>query len=557
MKISYNAKQGKFIARCSAGENALIEQMPDRRWRRASRTWGFAALRRNIQYMKDNLNIQNIYTEEAWAIFVEKVQMLDKPVPIGKFPSWYKFKNIPMAHQQKGLDKWYNLDYAAILFEQGLGKTFTSINLVSAWRMDNQIRGVVVICPTSIKMVWADELAKHCPIQYDTHTLVSGKYKQAQHFIDFGYDFPWLMVGIEGLSQGKAYDYVLDFAAKNRCAVIIDESSGIKTPNKIRTDKCVKLGLMVPKRIIMSGTSLTQGVEDFYTQYKFLDPNILGYDSFYSYRAQYCNTYQMELPNSGRTVTKISSYKNEGELVASVMHCTERVTKKEAVDLPEKVFTARYVTMTKKQKQIYEDMKEELVYDAGDDDLYEVDTVLEQRLRLQQITGGHYPWDDGEKVVATPIDGPNPKINELISVLDETQDKCLVWCQFRPEIELVKVALTKAGIKFVEFHGGIKEDEKRESKERFMEDPSIKVFLCTRAASRGLTLTVASTAIYYSQGYSLEDRLQSQDRIHRIGQKNQCTYIDLLCNRTVDVEIMQKLAIKSDTVDMVYSLMKD
>ncbi len=359
-----------------------------------------------------------------------------------------------------------------IFFEQGLGKTFTSINLVSAWRMTNNVDSVVVICPSSIKLVWQEELDKHCPIPTQRHVLVAGKYKAADKFIEEREDFQWLMVGVEGLSQGKAIDYVKRFMLGRRCAVIIDESSRIKTPNKARTDRCIELGKMAKKRIILSGTSITQGVEDLYTQYKFLNPEILGYDSFYSFRAQYCNTMQMEVGHN-RYVTKIVGYKNEDELIKTIGPFTARVEKADVLDLPPKVFTNRYVVMNPTQRKMYRDMKDELFAEINGLE-YEVTTVLEQMLRLQQITGGHYPHDNGEQVVPKPIPGKNPKIEELMAVLDEISGKAIIWCQFRSEIELVSKALQKANIGHVEFHGGRTEDEKREADSEPRKDPAPK-----------------------------------------------------------------------------------
>lgn len=556
MIINYDQKTNKFLIQANFDENSIVMGMPDRRFRKGSRVWAAPALKRNIQYMAARMNNKSMYSPEAWAVYSGKRKEYEQP-PMGEqqFPVWYDFKNSPMEHQDQALKKFFPLNEAAIFFEQGLGKTFTSINLVSAWRMTNNIDSVVVICPSSIKLVWQEELDKHCPIPTQRHVLVAGKYKAADRFIEEREDFQWLMVGIEGLSQGKAIEYVKRFMLGRRCAIIIDESSRIKTPNKTRTDRCIDLGKMAKKRIILSGTSITQGVEDLYTQYKFLNPEILGYDSFYSFRAQYCITTQIEV-GMDRSVTKIIGYKNEDELIKTVGPYTVRVEKDDVLDLPPKVFTNRYVEMNPTQKKLYRDMKDELFAEI-DGTEYEVTTVLEQMLRLQQITGGHYPHDDGEKVIPTPIPGKNPKIEELMTVLDEISGKAIVWCQFRSEIELVAKALQKAGIHFMEFHGGCTEEEKGLAVQSLRHDPKCKVFLATRAAAYGLTLTEASTAIYFSQGYSLEEYAQSQDRIHRIGQNDHCNYIHLVCDKTVDTKIIKALEGKKNVADLIYSLVKE
>ena len=557
MIINYDQKTNKFLIQCDYNENSIVMGLPDRRYRKASRVWAAPALKRNIQYMAARINNKSMYSPEAWAVYSGKRKEYEQPIRPAEtqFPSWYDFKNAPMAHQDQALKKFFPLNEAAILFEQGLGKTFTSINLVAAWRMTNNIDSVVVICPSSIKLVWQEELDKHCPIPTQRHVLMAGKYKAAEKFIEERDDFQWLMVGVEGLSQGKAIDYVKKFMLGRRCAIIIDESSRIKTPNKTRTDRCVDLGKEAKKRIILSGTAITQGVEDIYTQYKFLNPEILGYDSFYSFRAQYCITTQIDV-GQDRSVTKIIGYQNEDELIETVGPYTMRVEKADALDLPPKTFTNRVVEMNPTQKKMYRDMKDEL-FNEIDGTEYEVTTVLEQMLRLQQITGGHYPHDDGEKVIPTPIPGKNPKVEELMNLMDEISGKLIIWCQFRSEIEMVAQALKKAKIQTVQFHGGCDEMEKHFVVHDFRHNKDTKVFLATRAAAYGITLTEASTAVYFSQGYSLEEYAQSQDRIHRIGQDDHCNYIHLVCNKTVDTKIIKALEGKKNLSDLIYSLVKE
>lgn len=423
------------------------------------------------------------------------------------------------------------------------------------WRMMDKIDAAVVVCPSSIKLVWEGELEEHCPIPTQAHALMAGKYKKVDAFLEEKNDFPWLVIGIEALSQGNAWKILEKYLLTRRCVFIIDESSRIKTPNKVRTDRCIELGRLAPKRLLLSGTSVTQGIEDLYTQYKFLDPQIIGFDSYYTFRANYCVLMSMEVaPN--RTVQKIIGYQNEDELIKSIKPYTSRVDKADALDLPEKVFQQRIIEMNPTQKKMYQDMKHELFIDteAGE---YEVSTMLEQLLRLQQITGGFYPFDDEEKVTPKPIPGKNPKITELMELLDEIPGKVVIWCQFRCEIDLIAQNLARAEIPCVQFHGGCDDLEKKFAVKNFREDPKTRVFLASRAAAYGLTLVEASTSIYYSQSYSLEEYSQSQDRIHRIGQKDSCNYIHLVANKTVDKQVITALQNKQSLATLVYDSMKD
>ena len=312
---------------------------------------------------------------------------------------------------------------------------------------------------------------------------------------------------------------------------------------------------MAKKRIILSGTSITEGIENWYAQFKFLDPNILGYNSFYPFRDHFCITMSMEVAHN-RFQTKIIGYKNQEELLGLVAPVAMRVEKKDALDLPEKVFMNRYVTMSKEQARAYKMMKEEFVSMARGSE-YEVTTVLEQMMRLQQITGGFHPYDDSKAVSVEPIGKKNPKIEETLELLSEIDGKVIIWCQFKPEIDAVRRALDDAGISNVEFSGSCEDIEKEFAVDRFQNHDDVRVMVASRAAAYGLTLTSASYAIYFSQGYSYEQYAQSQDRIHRIGQTNHCTYIHLLCQGTVDEKVMDALALKQTTAEGIYTGLKE
>ena len=187
MIINYEARTNKFLIKCNYDENNIVVGLPDRRFRKGSMVWAAPALKRNIQYMDSHMNNPQMYSKEALKVFNEKrVEFKKKPQGENKFPAWFDFKNVPMAHQLKALRKFFPLNEAGVLFEQGLGKTYTSINLTTAWRITDKIDSVIVICPSSIKLVWQEELDAHCPIPTQRHTLVAGKYKKADKFMPAG-----------------------------------------------------------------------------------------------------------------------------------------------------------------------------------------------------------------------------------------------------------------------------------------------------------------------------------------------------------------------------------
>lgn len=560
MIVTYHEKTNKFLIKCNHNENHLPAALPDRRFRKGTAIWAAPALRRNIEMMNEKFS-KDAFDEKALAVLNKKLAEFATPVDQSiVFPSWYKFKNKPMGHQQKALDKHFKQNEAAILFKQGLGKTFTSINLMSAWRMTNQIDAVLVVCPSSIKMVWENELDEHCPIDTQTHAIIAGKSKKAlDRFINEKTDFQWLVVGIEGFSQGNAFETVKKFMMTRRVGIIIDESSRIKTPGKIRTNRCIELGKLAYKRLILSGTSITQGIEDLYSQFEFLNEDIIGYSSYYSFRAQFCVTIPVEIAED-KWVDKIVGYKNEDELMNLLRPYCSVVEKEDALDLPPKVYQRRYVKMSPTQAKMYKEMKHELVIEATTSEAefdYEVDSTLEQRLRLRQITGGHYPWDDGENVIPQPIPGKNPKIEETMALVEEIDGKMLIYCLFKPEISLIAEELEKREIHYVEFHGSCTEEEKRHAVKTFRTDPDTKVFLCTKAAAYGLTLIEATYIIVYSMDESLEILDQLSDRIHRIGTVDTCNYLMLASEKTLDVDTINKVKYKDIVATTTYKMLKD
>lgn len=555
MKITYSDKTNKFIFSVEYSESKLVSALPERKYRPASNTWAAPALVRNLRYMEAHLNDPAMYDPQAYRVFSDKIRALSAPDKNEVFPPDFKFKNKPMQHQIEALNKFYPLDDVAMLFEQGLGKTYTAINLCTAWHQGGKIDAAVVVCPSSIKLVWELEIDKHCPIKTSRHVLTTGKYKKADQFILEKDGFQWLIVGIEALSQGKAHEYMKHFFVGRNVAMIIDESSRIKNRTTIRTEHCFDAGEMAKKRMILSGTSITQGIEDWYAQYKFLNPNIIGFDSYYPFRDHFCVTMSMEV-SQNRFQTKVIGYRNQEELLGLVAPHTLRVEKADALDLPEKVFMNRYVTMSKEQKKAYQLMKDEYISLAHGQE-YEVTTALEQMMRLQQITGGFHPHDNNTRVEPVPISKKNPKVEETIDLLGEIEGKVIVWCQFNAEIKALRAALSQNGISFVEFSGNCDDMEKAFAVDRFQNHDDVKVLIASRAAAYGLTLTAASYSIYFSQGYSYEMYAQSQDRTHRIGQQNRCTYIHLLCQGTVDEKIMAALARKQGTAENVYGGLKD
>ena len=166
-------------------------------------------------------------------------------------------------------------------------------------------------------------------------------------------------------------------------------------------------------------------------------------------------------------------------------------------------------------------------------------TVLTQLMRLHQITCGHFTSDDGGVQLI-----PSHRINELMDILEETDGKAIIWANYQMDvsqiIKNVEDKYDKGSI--VDYYGLTPQDKRQDNIRQFQSDPKCRFMVGTPSTGGyGITLTAANTVIYYSNGYDLEKRLQSEDRAHRIGQKKNVTYIDIIAEDTVDEKIVKAL----------------
>lgn len=475
---------------------------------------------------------------------------------MAKFP----FKNEPSPIQKTALKKAFQRPNYGLFHAMGAGKTFTSINVAAARFMTGKIRHVIVVVnPSAIKDVWEVELEKHCPCDYDFMIFNQGDAKKLKKrkldIADDNTKLHFLVFGIEAFSQGKAIDHLKEFIDdfnSQGIMMIIDESTGIKNPSSTRTKKLTKQGHRVDYRMVLTGTPVTQGLQDLYAQFMFLDPKILGCKSFVLFRRKYCIM-------GGFQRRKVIGYQFEDDLMTRVAPYCDIVTKEEALpDLPPKQYLPDLeVSPTPEQKQAMQQLKDEFAAeDAGD--TLTVSMAMERLTRFQQICGGFFPYDDVEAgeghYKIKPISGRNPKIEVLLKDMElvhEQGEKAIIWARFVPEIELIRDSLIerfgKAAV--VDFYGGT--ENRKESTRRFQEDPECRFLVSSIAVgAKGQTWTAATQTRYYSQTFSYEDRYQSEDRNHRRGQKNSVGYRNIVMKVQADKMISLAISKKKDVADM-------
>ena len=466
----------------------------------------------------------------------------------------YKFKTKPYAHQLKALKMSWNKPYFAYFMEMGTGKSKVLIDNISMLYDKGKINGVLIVAPKGVVKNWYEgEIPTHLVDHIDYkcvlwQSLINAKQqKKLDTLFEAGEDLHILVMNVESLSTKKGVAFAEKFLNSHRAMVAIDESTTIKNPEAKRTKNIVTLGKLATYRRILTGSPVTKSPLDLYKQCEFLEDELLGFNSYYAFRTRYA---VMRTANfSGRSVQIVVGYRNLDELSEKLKAFSYRVLKDECLDLPKKTFMKREVLLTPEQTKAYLQMQK-LAHAQMNGKLMSTATVLTQLMRLQQITCGHFTADDG-----TIQEMPNNRIGELLDLLYEIEGKVVIWAQFQRDVNNIMAALHNEFGEgcYVDYYGLTPQEERQENIKKFQDpDSGVRFFVgTTQTGGYGITLTAASNMIYYSNGYDLEKRQQSEARIDRIGQKKPMTYIDIVCENTVDTRIVKALRKKVDIATQI------
>ena len=455
----------------------------------------------------------------------------------------YKFKTKPYKHQMTALEKSWNRETYAYFMEMGTGKTKVLIDNLAMLYDKGKVNGALIVAPKGVVGTWYNnELPTHLPshIAHVTTLWQSNITKKQQEKLESLFEVEEslhiLIMNVEAFSTTKGMEFANKFLSCHETLMAIDESTTIKTPTAKRTKNIIKLATEAKYRRIMTGSPVTKNPLDLYTQCDFLSPWLLDFTSYYAFRNRYAEMKTLHM--HGRQIQVVNGFKNLGELSDKLKGFSYRVLKEDCLDLPDKIFIKREISLTPDQRKLYEQMKKEAIAILKGKQSTTVNT-LTQLMRLQQITCGHFTADDG---ATQPI--PNNRITELMDVLEETEGKAIIWAHYQYDItEIIKAVSKKYGSEsIVDYYGLTPQEDRQPNIKRFQDDPKCRFIVGTPSTGGyGITLTAANTVIYYSNGYDLEKRLQSEDRAHRIGQKKSVTYVDLMADDTVDEKIVQAL----------------
>jgi SNF2 family DNA or RNA helicase len=485
----------------------------------------------------------------------------------------YEFKTASYKHQLASLERGWNLPGYGLLMEMGCGKSKVAIDNICLLRENQGLQRVLLIAPKGVVSNWPNkELPTHMPDRHHNEAIIhlwkgghSETEKSALRVLTApGEELRIFCINIEAVvASTKAGIFVQKFIAQGNCMLIVDESSTCKNPQALRTKKMFAFRKACKWRRILTGTPVTKSPLDLWSQFEILEEAALGFRSFFAFRREYAITEGKDF--GGRRVDVVVGHRNTDELSKRVSKHASVVRKEDALDLPPKVYETREVELTSVQRRLYSDLRDFATAEIEAGRYTTATEVITQLLRLHQIVCGHVVDENGKS-----SEIPSNRLDVLVELLEEVQDRTIVWCSYRRDIDNVVSRLTKEGYKVVRYDGNTSEKDRVEAIYRFqgsavdMVDGKVvgervcpdseraDVFVGTpHAGGYGITLTAARAVVYFSNTYDLEKRLQSEDRAHRIGQTRSVLYVDLISKGTVDEKISDVLRKKENLANLI------
>lgn len=483
---------------------------------------------------------------ERW---VEREKRNEEPVPLKPLPvkdgiQLYK-------HQVRAYNMGLVLQTSAMFMDMGTGKTITMICVAGRRYLDGKVKRLLVVAPTSVCAVWPGELDKFAAFPHRVALLLGDRAKRVRELkglcapMPRGVVEPLRVAVINYESTWRLEKELIDYAPD---MIICDESQRIKGHATSQSKAMHRIGKEARYRVILSGTPMQNDPRDFWSQYQFLNPTVFA-QTFYAFQRRYTIM-------GGPGNHMMLGTRNLDELTRKVHSIAYRVTKAECLDLPEKMYEDRIVALPEESMRLYKQIRRESFLQLEQSEIT-ASNVLVRLLRLQQLTGGFLTDDAGVKKAINTA-----KLDALRDILEdyvqEGGGKLVIFARFIAEVEAITELVERMRIGHVVISGSVATGRRGELVSRFQTDRATQVFIGQiDATAEGITLTAADTVVYYSVNWNLAKYQQSQDRIHRIGQANRCTYLHLVVPGTIDEQIMGALHRKEDLARSITDNWKD
>ena len=482
----------------------------------------------------------------------------------------YLPKTPPYDHQRDELaERW---DVAGWLnnWEQGTGKSKVTIDRAAMLYEAGRINAAVVIAPPGVERNWAtDELPTHLPDRIGREAFVWSTAKSGTQYhaaaaknLLRSKQFAWLLMTYDSIMTTKGKAFLWRFLQERRALLIADESHNVKSPGAKRTIRLLAASAYAPYRNALTGTLISLGPFDAYSQVKFVDETFWkrnGFADYVSFKAYFGVWFTradcMEVHGYDPKYDKLVEYRNLDRLAELLKRVSSRVLKEEVLDLPPKVYRKVYFDLTPEQLRLYDRLKEDFEVETLSGARVEAALAIVRLLRFQQICCG-YVGTDNDAEPTEEIPGGNPLLEALDQWAGGLSGKAIVWCRFTRDIELVSERLARHG-KVVRYYGAQTDDQNAEASEAYKHDPSVLFIVANSSkGATGLTWNMTRHVAYYSNSFRLLDRLQSEDRAHRIGMAGSVDYTDFIGRRpdgrkTVLHDIVENLRGKRDIASRI------
>lgn len=533
------SEEGRLLLECPMTLNLLAKQVDGWVWLPELKAWEYPATRETVERLRTFFPSLHVYPEvdlhlarpatsqPADWVGAEPVE----PIPL---------KRPPYAHQIAAFNHCLAVKHPALFLEMRCGKTPTAIAAMGRRFQRGEIARVLVVALTSVVPEWDRQLAEFADYPYSLLLLEGPLKKRAERLAAWKTNPARLQVAV--VNWDAVAPLLPALLSWNPDLVVGDETQKIKNPTTQRTRAMWKLGWRARYRMILTGTPVTQGAEDLFAQYCFLDPGLLG-TSFAKFKARH-------LEMGGYNDRQVIGYRELDVLTEKIHSVAFRVRLRDTYDMPPEVEAIRYCELEPGAARAYRELEQESATDLGNQSTVTADNVLTRLLRLQQVAGGFVTDDDrNDRQVSTA------KLDLLAEVLDEAlagdpERKVVVFARFLPELDAIRRLLARLDLPHVTIQGGTK--DRGEVIRRFREDPSVRVFVGQiQTAGVGIPLDVADTAVYFSTTFSFADYDQARSRIRAVGKATPRQHVALLARNTVDEHVQRALARKRNVADDV------
>jgi len=491
----------------------------------------------------------------------------------------------PYDHQREWWSIMKDMPYFALEWEMGLGKSKTILDVCQWAYAKGELDALLVVTLNGVHRKWVEkEVPAHFPTGkadaafWNTSKVDAGMWtgqnaRNRTSIVDSD-KFAVATINFESVHRAKGLKFCERFLRSRKCAIVVDESQYIKTPGAAVTKAMLnKLKKLAVRRWITTGTMSTGSTLDPFTQYSFLDSNIVNNMKFHQWKSEFAieeqvgdKTFEAWEYNHNtkksvrvtKPIMTVTGFKNEEKLCKMLDPFRSRLLKEDCLDLPPKVYRMRSFQMTENMHRAYMQMSKQFLVDIKGGQTMTASMAMVKMVRLSQIAQGYVVPDDAdptsEDVPGIALDDKNPRIDALMQEIEKVRDKGIIWSYARYSLrEIANTLRTAYGdASVIEYHGGVSPDQKAKNLLLFKEDPTRWFVGNPQSGGVGIDLVEADQMFYYNNSFNLGLRLQSEDRFHRIGQEsNSCTITDLEALGTIDRPQLRALKEKRDVAGKI------